>query len=160
MDPTLRLLLRTYQPPRGQAWHGGPTPLGAVRGVSHRQAAWVPAAGRHSIWALTLHIAYWKHTVRRRLLGADIPRFPRTPSNWPAVPDRPTAAAWAADRALLRDEHELLLETLQDLRPGVLGRSAGGRKRWTVGDLVIGIAMHDAWHAGQIQMLKRLWSAR
>ena len=42
----------------------------------------------------------------------------------------------------------------------LLHRSAGGRERWTWGDLILGITLHDAYHAGQIQMLKRLWSSR
>ena len=33
MDPTIQLIARTMHPVRGQAWHGGPTPVGAVRGV-------------------------------------------------------------------------------------------------------------------------------
>jgi hypothetical protein len=38
---------------------------------------------------------------------------------------------------------------------GDLGlRSAGGRE--TIGRLVRGIAAHDLYHAGQIQLLKRL----
>ena len=160
MDPTIRLLATTLYPHRGQAWHGGPTPVGALRGVTPAAARWRPRPGRHTIWELTLHIAYWKHAVRRRLLGAELPRFPRSPANWPAMPDPAGARAWAADRALLSDEHELLRETIEDFPATLLGRSAGGRKRWTWGDLIIGIAMHDAYHAGQIQLMKRLWAGR
>jgi len=36
---------------------------------------------------------------------------------------------------------------------------AGG-KRWTFGELILGIAAHDAYHTGQIQLLKRLWQER
>jgi uncharacterized damage-inducible protein DinB len=160
MDRTLKLVLSTFQPRRGQAWHGGPTPVGAVRGVSARLARWRPAPGRHSIWELTLHNAYWNHAIRRRLLGAAIPRFPRSPANWPAVPATADEGAWKRDRELLDDEHQLLAETIADFPAELLGRSAGGGKRWTWGDLVIGIAMHDAYHTGQIQMLKRIGKRR
>jgi hypothetical protein len=160
MNHTLRLIANTYEPPRGQAWHGGPTPLGALRGVGAVQARWRPAAHRHSIWALTLHVAYWKYAVRRRLLGAELPRFPRSPANFPAVPRPANEKAWVEDRGLLAEEHRLLLETIEDFPDPLLHRSAGGRKRWTWGDLILGITMHDAYHAGQIQMLKRLWSSR
>ena len=51
-----------------KAWHG--TNLrGALRGVTARQAAWRPAAGRHNLWEIALHAAYWKYAVRRRLTG-------------------------------------------------------------------------------------------
>jgi hypothetical protein len=160
MNSTIRLVSRTINPPRGQAWHGGPTPIGALRGVGAADARWRPKLGRHSIWELALHAAYWKYAVRRRLLGAEIPRFPRSPANWPAMPTPANSAAWAADRRLLADEHQLLLETIEDFPGALLGRSAGGRKRWSWGDLILGILVHDAYHAGQIQLLKRLRSGR
>jgi hypothetical protein len=133
--------------------------VGALRGVTSAQARWRPAPGRHTIWELALHAAYWKYAVRRRLLGADIPSFPRTPANWPAMPTPAGARAWANDRELLRVEHQLLLETVEDFPAGKLGRRSG-RKRWSYGDLIIGILMHDAYHAGQIQLMKRLYGKR
>jgi hypothetical protein len=153
---TLALITRTLQPLRGQAWHGGPTPVGAVRGVDAALARWRPARGRHTIWELALHIAYWNYAVRRRLLRTPIPRFPRSPANWPATPRPADEAAWAADQALLAREHRLLVEVVQDFPPARLNRRAGTRKRWTYGDLVLGITVHDAYHVGQIQLLKRL----
>jgi len=32
----------------------------------------------------------------------------------------------------------------------------GSQKRWTYGDTILGITVHDAYHAGQIQLLKRM----
>jgi hypothetical protein len=157
---TLALIAETIEPPRGRAWHGGATPLGALRGVTAAQARWVPAPRRHSIWALALHIAYWKYAVRRHLEPAEIPRFPRSPANWPAVPTAPSEAAWRADRALLADEHQRFLRALAAFDPARLNRRPPGAKKWTFGQLVIGILAHDAYHTGQIQLLKRLWAGR
>jgi len=50
------------------SWHG-PNLRGSIRGVDAGLAAWRPAPGRHNIWELTLHAAYWKYAVRRRLTG-------------------------------------------------------------------------------------------
>ncbi len=33
-------------------------------------------------------------------------------------------------------------------------------RRWTYGQLLLGIAAHDAYHVGQIQLMKRLWEER
>lgn len=160
MDRTLALIARTLQPPRGSAWHGGPTPVGALRGVRARAAGRRPLRRRHTIWELALHIAYWKYAVRRRLLrgmGRDeSSRFPRSPANWPAMPRRATEAAWAVDRALLAQEHRRLLAVIERFPAALLDRRAAGRKRWTYGDLILGITVHDAYHAGQIQLLKRI----
>ena len=143
-----------------QAWHGGPTPVGAVRGVSAAAAHWIPAPGRASIWQLTLHIAYWKYTVRRHLVREPIPRFPRHPANFPAVPQPADEAAWKADRVLLAEEHRLLAEAILAFSPGRLDEIPNAGKKWTFGQILIGVAMHDAYHTGQIQLLKRLWDRR
>ena len=154
-------LLRYLDPPPGrQGWHGGPTPLGSLRGVDPEQAAWKPGPRRHSIWELALHIAYWKYAVRRRLTGGKAHTFERAPANWPAVADPADGRAWAADRALLRQEHERLLDTVATIPLTHLGRHPPGSKKWTYGELILGIAQHDAYHAGQIQLMKRLWSER
>lgn len=155
------LIAHVLAPPRGQAWHGGPTPVGAVRGVSAALAHRRPGPGRHSIWELALHIAYWNYAVRRRLLAsADLPRFPRSPANWPSPPKRPDESAWAEDRRLLAGQHRLLAETIYAFPPSRLADRVSSTKRWTFGELIVGILVHDAYHAGQIQLLKRLLSGR
>ena len=154
----LELIRLTLDPPRGRAWHGGPTPSGAVRGVPADLAHWRPAPGRKSIWELTLHIAYWKYAVRRNLEPQPIPRFPRTPANWPAAPGRPDPSQWEADRRLLVEEHARFSEAVARFDPARLRRRPAPKRNY--GQLIIGVLAHDAYHAGQIQMLKRLWGTR
>lgn len=156
-DPVIELLADNVQPkPRRQTWHGGPTPVGAVRNVSADDAAWRPARGRHSIWELALHIAYWNYAVRRRIVGGSGERFPRSPANWPALPAVRSEAAWDADRELLRREHDRLVQAIRDVPRARLDTRPAGAKKWTYGELMTGIAQHDAYHTGQIQLLKRL----
>ncbi len=156
----ITLLAEAIQPRSGQGWHGGPTPVGALRGVTAEQACWKPALRRKSIWALTLHITYWKYAVRRLLDGSERGAFPRRPSNWPESPARPDQQSWTADLALLRQEHQRLAQAAASLDPALLSRRPPTSRRWTYGQLLVGIAMHDAYHTGQIQLLKRLWLER
>jgi uncharacterized damage-inducible protein DinB len=132
--------------------------------VTAEEANWRPGPRRKSIWDLTLHIAYWKYAVRRRLehrTASDrSARFDRVPSNWPKPPQSADAQAWTADVALLRSEHEKLLKAIASVRPPQLMRKSGGKGEWTYAELILGIAQHDAYHIGQIQMLKRLWAER
>jgi hypothetical protein len=107
-----------------------------------------------------LHIAYWKYTVRRHLSNEIVPRFPRSPANFPAQPDVPDEAAWTRDVALLRNEQAALVEAMARLSERRLGDVPAMGKRWTFGELALGIAAHDAYHTGQIQLLKRLWQER
>ena len=155
------LLLWNLQPARGRRnWHGGPSPIGALRGVTAEQAAWRPTPQRKSVWELALHIAYWKYTVHRHLVGGAQPRFPRAPANFPSQPDFPDEAAWATDVALLKREHERLVVAVRALPARRLDAVPPEGRRWTYGELVLGIAAHDAYHTGQIQLLKRLWQER
>ena len=128
-----------------KAWHG-PTLRGALRGVAHEQALWRPADGRHCIWELALHCAYWKYTVRRRLLRDRRDSFLRRGSNWLVLP-APTEKAWRADLRLLDEEHRALRAAIEELPAARLERAVR---------LIRGIANHDVYHAGQIQLLKRL----
>lgn len=157
----LDLLAWNLQPPPGlRSWHGGPSPVTGLRGVTAEQAAWRPGPRRKNIWALALHIAYWKYTVRRHLEEGPVARFPRSPSNWPAPPSAVTEAAWRGDVALLRSEHERLVSAATRVSLEALDRIPPAGRRWTYGQLLLGIAAHDAYHTGQIQLMKRLWAER
>jgi len=139
----------------GRGWHGT-TLTGALRGVTVKQALWRPARGRHSVWDVVLHAAYWKYTVRCRLSGVRPPGgFPRSPSNWPTPPARPTAALWRRDIRLLKQMHAELRAVVRKVSPAQLNkRSPAGT--WRYSQLIHGVAGHDLYHTGQIQLLKRL----
>src|SRR6267378_336100 len=108
MDARVRLLLEVFdQAYTAPAWHG--TPLkGTIRGITVRDALWRPRRGRHNIWELVLHTAYWKCMVRRRLLRDPDISFPRDGANWLELPKVKNEAAWRRDRALLDEQHRLL----------------------------------------------------
>jgi hypothetical protein len=138
-----------------RGWHGT-TLRGALRGVTPSLALWRPGPKRPTIWQLVLHAAYWKYAVRRRLTGmGETGGFPRKPSNWPAMPARPDLKAWKADVALLEQEHRLLVDAIAALPPEMLGRLSPKRK-WTYAEEIHGVAAHDAYHCGQIQLIKKL----
>lgn len=160
-DPRLAEALHLLSPPPGtRLWFGGPSLLGSLRGVSHRAASWRPAPGRHSIWDLTLHLAYWKYAARRRLEGGPRGGFPRSPANFPLPPEPATAPAWKKDRALLAAEHEAFVAAARSVASSRLDRPVSGKGTYRFLDLVFGVATHDVHHVGQIQLLKRLYRER
>ena len=108
-----------------------------------------------------LHAAYWKYTVRRRLLGEKRGSFPLKGSNWFVRPDGSGPAGWKRDLVLLEEVHAGLRAAIARLDPTLLHRrapSAGqaGGSSYTTAALIYGIASHDLYHAGQIQLMKRL----
>jgi uncharacterized damage-inducible protein DinB len=137
-----------------KSWHG-PNLRGSIRGVSPELAAWRPAADRKSIAEITVHAAYWKYTVRRRLLGEKRGSFPLEGSNWFARPAPLSAEAWREDIALLEEMHRTLRRAIAALDPAELDHAPAGSKVTNL-QLISGIAAHDVYHAGQIQLLKRL----
>jgi hypothetical protein len=153
--PLINLLLEVLdQAFDRKGWHGT-TLRGALRGVTPDQALWRPGARRHNVWELTLHAAYWKYAVRRRLAGAAIGSFDRKPSNWPAIPDPPDLRAWKRDVAFLDAEHRKLREVVSGLTPAAL-KLRSPRGVWTYAEEIHGVAAHDLYHTGQIQLIKRL----
>jgi DinB superfamily len=136
------------------AWHG-PNLRGSIRGLTAREAAKPPRAGRHNIWEIVIHAAYWKYAVRRRLLGEKRGSFSLPGSNWLIRAIDRSEKAWHADVALLEREHQRLREAVSSFQPENLDRPARGSKT-VARRLIVGIAFHDVYHAGQIQLIKKL----
>jgi hypothetical protein len=132
-----------------KTWHG-PNLRQAIRGVTAAQAAWRPAPGAHNIWELTLHAAYWKYVIRRKIEGGKRGSFALKGSNFFTRPEKrnATEAAWRADRELLEREHRALAATVRKIS----GTAIPGKRLRAI----YGVAFHDVYHAGQIRLLRRL----
>lgn len=155
MDRQIALLVRLLdQSYDRKAWHG--TNLrGSVRGLTPEEALWRPGPGRHTIWEITVHAAYWKYAVQRRLTGAKRGSFVLKGSNWFPRERGCTAAQWKEDLRILDESHRALRRTVAGLPASMLPRKSGGGS-FTVEALITGVASHDLYHAGQMQILKRL----
>jgi hypothetical protein len=165
MSTDLRQLLQIIDQAYDHAsWHG-PSLRGSIRRVGAAEAGWRPGPQRHNIWEITVHAAYWKYAVWRRLTGAKSGSFELKGSNWflrPAKNIGPgTSAAglfdkaWRDDVALLDRMHVKLRAAIEALPAHALNRRVG-RSKVTNFYVISGIAAHDVYHAGQIQLLKRL----
>ena len=104
-----------------------------------------------------MHAAYWKYVVWRRLTGAARGSFAEHGSNWFERPTDLSTKAWQADVRALADAHRTLRAAIVNLDPRTLDRPLGRNSRTTLRALVTGVAAHDVYHAGQIQLLKRLY---
>ena len=142
----LALLDEAYEK---KTWHG-PNLRQSLKGVTVQEAAWRPAPNRHNIWELTLHAAYWKYVVRRKLEGGKRGSFVLKGSNFFLRPEegKTDEAAWRADRAILESEHRALTAAARKIL-----RSATTDKQLR---MLYGVAFHDVYHAGQIRLLRRL----
>ncbi len=149
----LMLLDEAYNKP---AWHG-PNLRGSIRRLNAAQAIWRPEPERKNIWEIVVHTAYWKYAVLRQLTGQKRGSFPLEGSNWFAreIADE---ATWKADIKLLDQIHTDLRRVVAALDVNRLATKPPGSKH-PVRRLIQGAALHDVYHAGQIQTLKRLLDA-
>jgi uncharacterized damage-inducible protein DinB len=155
LQPEVKLLLHQIEESYGKkAWHG-PNLRGSIRGLTAEQAAWRPGPGRRNIWEIVVHAAYWKYAVRRRLLKEKKGSFPLKGSNWFQRPLDASEEAWRRDVQLLESTHRTLREAIQGLSSRDLYFSPPTSK-YPNYVMVSGIASHDVYHAGQIQLIKRL----
>lgn len=138
----------------GPAWHG-PALRDALRGVKADEATRRPAPGRHNVAEIAVHAAYWKYVVRRRIVGDDKLQFPLIGRNY-FDRTRLTAAAWRQDLALLDEEHRLLRAAVASLPRTRFAARFRTSPPWTVRQTIQGVAAHDAYHAGQIRLVRRL----
>jgi hypothetical protein len=141
----------------GTPWHG-PSMRSALEGVDVASAAAHPIEGAHSIWEIALHLTGWTREVARRLEGNE-PRPPELgdwPETGPLDPER-----WEAAHAGLLSSHEDLLVALRRFPARNLPERVGAERDAPLGtgvsyrEMILGALQHDAYHAGQIALLKK-----
>ena len=157
MDERERLIDLMRRVHDGDAWHG-PSVRDAIAGVDSRTARSRPTGAAHSIWDIALHIDAWRREVCARLKGKR-PSMPH-PADWPAAPE--DDAQWARIGETLDTSHHALLDAVRAMSPESLDALVAGPREPGLGTgvtfytMVHGVVHHDAYHAGQIALLKRL----
>jgi uncharacterized damage-inducible protein DinB len=144
----------------GDPWHGDSL-MKILDGVDAAGAARRRLPQAHTIWELVLHITGWKREVAARMRGK--PAGEPDAGDWPAAPGVNAADATAWRRTL--DEfgaaHRELIAAVRDLDPARLRTPVIDPRNRELGTgmthaaTLHGIAQHDAYHAGQISLLKK-----
>ena len=132
------------------AWHG-PDLKAALDDVDAALAFWRPGPGRHSIAEIALHHAFTAHGVRAKLTDGDLEPFVLAGEDWFDLPDA-SKVSWAEILELVAREQTHLEKAVAGLAAGSGSTSTGDAPF----DLVLGITCHAVYHAGQIQLIKRL----
>ena len=147
-----RVLARIVEEGYGPgAWHGADLKA-ALADVSSELAFWRPSPERHNIAEIALHHAYFVHDVLSRLTGEDAGPFVLEGEEWSALPDG-SRLSWPAIREAVDDQQRRLHEAVDALDAR---DSRGVQTQAERLDLVLGITCHAVYHAGQVQLLKKL----
>jgi uncharacterized damage-inducible protein DinB len=136
---------------RGGAWHGLAV-TEALAGVEAATAAARPVAAAHSIWEIVHHLTVWNEAPRRRLDGESLQDLPAA-QDWPAVGEV-SPDAWRAAQAALAGAHAALHERVLSLADSQLEDPVAGSDP-TVQGMLLGVLQHNAYHAGQIVLLRK-----
>jgi len=145
-----------------ECWHGSPwygdSSDKILSGISAADAARVVIPGTHSIWQIVLHMTAWTEAVAARVRGAGAKLPDR--GDWPTV-ESTAPEAWNALLAELAAARDALLSEIdatheEDIQIHVKNHSppfadTGISRAGTV----MGLAEHDAYHLGQVALLKR-----
>jgi hypothetical protein len=140
-----------------QSWHG-PNLRGSIKRMKIDEALWHPRPEDRNAWEIVLHAAYWKYVVLRRFTGEKRGSFPRKGSDWYTRPSGDPAESWQEDVKLLHDLHVKLRAAIESLPDSTLDSAPAGSKV-TNAEILRGIALHDVYHAGQIQAIRQQWSS-
>jgi uncharacterized damage-inducible protein DinB len=135
----------------GSMWHG-PSLGGLREGITAAEACAHPVAGAHSIAELIRHMAVWADFARQRLRDEEAAELTDA-EDWPPgdpVDEQDLRAQWSR----LDSAYHGLAAEVRTLTEVKLAATVRGR-RYTVGDMVRGVAEHAAYHGGQIALLRR-----
>lgn len=133
------------------AWYGSDL-RAAIADVGPAAAFRRPAEGRRSIAEIALHHAYWAGEIDRKLAGGPARPFPLEGEDWFELGAGSTLS-WATVQATLEAAQDRLNKTVAEIGAGRCASPLGEDERFS---LVLGITGHAAYHAGQIQLIKKL----
>jgi uncharacterized damage-inducible protein DinB len=137
----------------GEPWHGSGLEE-ILADVSAVQAASRPVPHAHSIWELVLHLTGWTREVTRRLEGA--PAGVPSEGDWPPVGVVSPSNWDSAKRALAEAHRELARAVSHAPVKRLAARVSGkGNAAETYEEMLHGLTQHDAYHGGQISLLKK-----
>lgn len=133
----------------------------AVSGVTAEQANWRPDGGRaNTIWETLNHLIYYKERLLKRWTGEET-AYPKGVTNEDTFTVEATdEAAWEQTVRRSHDVHLAIRERIAGLKDEDWENAIPSRQLDT---WLNSLAMHDAYHAGQIVLIRKLqgsWPAQ
>ena len=132
------------------SWHG-PDLKAALADVTAATAFWRPDAKRHNIAELALHHTWFVRSVWQQLTGRTAEPFVLGGEDWFELNDG-AKLSWARVTEVVAAQQRALEKAAADIAAGRITPPDDAKPF----DLVLGITCHAVYHAGQIQLLKRL----
>ena len=122
----------------------------ALHGVDAAKAGADTGGRTNNIWQLVAHVTYWRTTVVNRLTGStNPPPFPDF-----LLPDELNEENWRQTLHDFEAAYHLLRNAIHGFADDNLDNPSP-KKEQTYYQLIMGCLQHDAYHLGQIVLLKK-----
>ena len=158
LNPRIRTALAAIQPTEDNpAYHGCPTALGVLRGLSTKAAVWRPYPGANNIREIALHMAFYENSVANRLSGKTAQvGFKQRKSGWAEMLDEISETQWKEELELIKAVHQRLVDAVAAFDPDRLDQVVGKNTIHPATYFIYGVAEHTLYHTAQIELLKKL----
>ncbi len=133
----------------GGAWHG-PSMAEALEGLSGGDAARHPIGAAHCIAEIVHHVRVTDDHVRRHLTGED----EVDEADWSSAPSAASESTWRDAVERLQASQRALREAASRLSTSGLHETISGKTHSYWYEL-LGALQHEAYHAGQISLLRK-----
>ena len=121
-----------------------------------RVAGTKPAGAEHSIRRIAAHLVFWQDLYLERLAGAERPSPPHDAAGWPGADAPRDERDWKALVARFTDGLARASAAIDAAPLGMTLPKWGGRTRFAA---INGVALHNAYHLGQVVQLRRMLGA-
>lgn len=121
--------------------------LKQLEGLSMTEALYKPSPGRHGIWQIVRHIAYWKHWALTYL--NEDKKLDAKENKWATMPDVQTEQTWQEEIGKLRKLNDECIAGAEKL----------GENIFSDDEKVVffrQLLQHDSYHCGQIGFLRAM----
>lgn len=135
----------------GTPWHG-PSLVANLDGLSAAHAVQKPIPNGHCIWELVQHATAWINVAISTIDGQQYAILPPE-QDWPAI-SAADDAAWQGALDILDSSMSALIAAVGELPDDRLWPNVEGfdfNMYW----LLMGVVQHNAYHAGQVGLLKK-----
>ena len=131
----------------------------AVAGMTAEQAAWRPEGSDNSIWESLTHLNFYNSAYLQRFKGSGVDTDSTANDDTFVQSERPSAEEWEAEVARyveVFNEFRELLRSADESKFEETVRDREHRRWWEV---LADLNAHNAYHAGQILLLRKMQGA-
>ena len=127
----------------------------SVEGVAPEQRGVVPQGSVYSLWQLVEHLRLAQHDILDFCVNPKYEEMDWPDDYWPAEPEPPSDAAWEDSLAGYREDRNRFIALAKDTSLDLHQKIQHGTGQTYLREILL-VADHNAYHIGQIVLVRRL----